>query len=333
MSDGQEPIVFINIGWMKFYQGETEDDPLIAKNFGYFKNHEEGQAPPGHEPWNFLNVDGEVIGYIPKSPGVEINNLGAKPSQTEIDGVLVVFVAKDPTDGNLKVVGWYKNATVNRGPCFKRTFDGLLVDSAIKANAADAFVVPTSRRREIVPTAKRGKNIEKRGGVGQSSIWYAHDRPDVIKSVRKFIAGFEAKTTQTKSRGRKGSPRNPDPETRKAVENFAMNLAMKYFEHTVDVSSECKGWDIEAMEGAQTLFVEVKGLSGKEVNFQLTPNEYSMMQDHRDKYCLFVVTGALTKSPVVRIFRYEHHVRSWRWQTATGEPLKLKEMTGAVGTC
>ena len=57
--------------------------------------------------------------------------------------------------------------------------------------------------------------------------------------------------------------------------------------------------------------IEVKGLSGQNVCVELTPNEFAKMQEHQDRYILFVVTGALTQSRTGRVFRYDAQRAAW----------------------
>ena len=114
-----------------------------------------------------------------------------------------------------------------------------------------------------------------------------------------------------------------------------MEMAMAYFDNTVDVSKLCKGWDIEGTCSRGTLFIEVKGLSGPGIAIELTPNEYEKMRLNKERYVVFVVTRALTHSRQGRSFRYikddgsEHGL----WQTAQGETLSLEPRTGARGSC
>ncbi|MAB15399.1 DUF3883 domain-containing protein [Parvibaculum sp.] len=325
-----EPIIFVNIGWMKKYEGESLDDPLEPGNFGHFKSRGTGK-PVGHEQWNFKSDRGWVYGYVPRSSGVNIGKLGALPGEKEIQGVLVVFIARDPRANQLKVVGWYRNATVKRSAEFSHKVGGNLVETTIIAKSADCFVLPVSDRDIVVPTAKKEK-----GGVGQSPIWYAGSHPELISRVRKLIDGVTSRGRRPSSVGNspngKSAPRNLDPESRLKVEKVAMKMAMEYFDNSLDVSKECKGWDIEADGLGGRIFVEVKGLSGSFVNFELTPNEYNQMKRHTRKYILFVVTNALSAAVRAHIFRYTlGKNKSGVWESEEGTILSLNERTGARG--
>lgn len=140
-----EPLVFINIGWMKRYQGPSPTDELEPGNFGYFKKNKSRKAV-GHEQWNFVERDGWVYGYVPRSSGINITRLGANKDQDELEGVLVIFVARDPAAQELKVVGWYRNATVSRSIKFSRRFERVEVETPIAALASGSYVLPVARR-------------------------------------------------------------------------------------------------------------------------------------------------------------------------------------------
>ena len=111
----------------------------------------------------------------------------------------------------------------------------------------------------------------------------------------------------------------------------AMDMALAYFDKARDVSKECKGWDIEALDARGVIYIEVKGLSGPSVNVELTPNEYLKMGEHKDRYVLFVVTSALTQSRRGRAFRWQQAPTSGLdiWSTAQGEVIKIEPLTGA----
>lgn len=319
------PIIFINIGWMKKYLGPSEDDPLIADNFAYFKHYKNKKAV-GHEQWNFLGKDNRVIGYVPRSSNINIRRLGAKPGQDKIEGVLVVFISRDPVVQKLKVVGWYKDAIVTRTAGFKRRFGRTTIEAPISAKHSNAYLLPVAKRTITVPTAKKSP-----GGVGQSPVWYAERHPALVKQVRDLVDGREPSTKNQIPP--KKPPRNRDPKNRSAVEKFAMDWAMRYFDDAVDVSLQCKGWDIEARSNSETIYIEVKGISAPHVNFELTPNEYNKMREHREKYFLFVVTGALSRKAKARIFRYQGFEQCDVWMSEEGEELVFTERTGAWVKC
>lgn len=314
-------VVFVNIAWMREYKGETAADPVHRGNFKHLKD----RSAVAHEQWNFRSKYGRVYGYVPKSIGINITRLGASPRDAQLDGVVVAFIARDPHTRQLKVVGWYENATVARKAVFGVRFSRTEVTTPVIANQSDAHLLPVIERDIIVPTAQR-----EPGGVGQSPVWYAKNHPQIVQQVLQRVRGETAgrRRKRNKSAGSRGSraPRNPDLATRLAVERVAMERAERYFGNTEDVSRACLGWDLEARVGDRKYLIEAKGLSGSKINFELTPNELTQMRAHKSDYILFVVTSALTKNPLSTIFRY--HVSGKNkgcWVSECGKKLVLKE--------
>jgi hypothetical protein len=315
------PILFVNVGWMRSYAGRSANDPIVADNFGYFTI--EGHLPSdAHEQWNFADTAGMVYGYVPRSSTIRIERLGAEPGADYVDGVLVVFMSRDPAESVLKVVGWYRNARVHRHEAYGHKRANLTVGASLRAKTTEAKVLPVADRRLVIPTARTS-----RGGVGQSPIWYAAEHPDVVESVRALVDGFAVvkRTKQELPRG--GRAWQPDPEMRRKVEAASMNLAMRYFDKAEDVSRHARGWDIEAVDHLGKLLIEVKGLSGRMQAVELTPNEYKMMRKFCGRYVLFVVPHALTKRPRALVFRYSTSKSAW--MTATGDSLALAEVIAA----
>jgi len=321
----KEPILFVNIGWMKEYKGDRPSDRLNAQNFGYFKKQGVAESE-GHEQWNFKPHNGTVYGYVPRSSGINITRLGASSTEDRIEGVLVVFIARDAAVKELKVVGWYRDATVCRSAIFKRTHERLQVEAPIMSRQWNILPVADRDHRALIPTAQREK-----GGVGQSPVWYAESHPDVVDRVRSLVQSVEKrKARRNQNQFSKRVPRNMDPESTVAVELAAMRLAMAHFEGTEDVSKKCRGWDIEATGSDGVLYIEVKGLSGGNVVVELTPNEYEKMTKHRHRYVLFVVTNALSKRPMARTFRFDpSHGTLGNWLSDISEVLELTPRTGA----
>jgi Domain of unknown function (DUF3883) len=319
------PILFVNIGWMKYYQGPSLDDPLNPGNFGYFKQKADRRHPlVGHEQWNFREQSGAMYGYVPREPGINLVRLGADRSADCVDGVLVVFMARDPVEKTLKVIGWYRDATVCRSARFVRHYGKTQVGAMITARADNCHRLSVADRNLKIPTAKKAP-----GGVGQSPVWYADLHPHIVQRVWALVEN-QSKFKPNRSLLSGGSPRNPDPERRLQVELRAMNMAMDYFDHTNDVSQLKLGWDIEATSDSGRVFIEVKGISGNEPIFELTPNEYKRMFEHRERYLLFVVTSALSHTPYVRIFRCRTSgPDAPAWVSEQGETLKVEPRTGA----
>lgn len=126
-------------------------------------------------------------------------------------------------------------------------------------------------------------------------------------------------------------PYQPDPRKRKAVEEAAVQETMRYFRelgYTIrDRQRENVGWDIEVVKDSEVLFIEVKGVSESDLAIELTPNEYSHMQRHTDRYVLSVLTDALRDTRSLSLFRCSGGPAEWR--DANGRRLLIMELTGA----
>jgi hypothetical protein len=138
-----ERMLFLNVAWMKDYKGKTTSDNMQGGG-SYVK-----EFKMGSEMFNFLNEDGYAYGYVqPAKLGdtIDIWRIGAKhEASTSVDGVLVIWVAKHPTEGGTRIVGWYKNATIyyteqEPPPDAKRTYEGEQLSYRVKGElpAAEA---------------------------------------------------------------------------------------------------------------------------------------------------------------------------------------------------
>lgn len=154
--------------WMNVYRGVTDDDPDPDLSEG--------------ECWNFLEMpDGYCYGYaeIRDFGNLNINKLGARDQDTKINGVLVVFAAKNPDDDRFVVVGWYTNATV-----FRETFrigdlglcrpgrDGDVINAWVRFKTNDATLISADDRRFRMPRANDPEPNGGFGGIGQTGVWY-----------------------------------------------------------------------------------------------------------------------------------------------------------------
>lgn len=71
----------------------------------------------GHEQFNFDNVFGKYFGYCPPKNGIDISKLGAKPKDSSISGITVVYTQKVPNSTcEREIVGFALNATIYRYP-------------------------------------------------------------------------------------------------------------------------------------------------------------------------------------------------------------------------
>jgi hypothetical protein len=324
------PIIYFNIGWMKHYAGASPDDPTIGGH-GWLVDHKHGL-----ECFNYLPTKaGSVEGYRP--PGardkVNIGRLGAKPSDDTIDGVLVVWLAREPGSGKTLVVGWYRDATVYRearsGQFHLKDMDSEYSVTALKE---DAVLVPVGARSFQVPSSRTTPGE----GFGQKPTWYG--TPAMNDRVWAYVNGWNlAKNQAAKA---KHPPRNTDPELRRKVEKAAVRHAWNYYEAKYgkgcveSVEPYGRGWDLEVRSGEVEWLVEVKGLLNSSLTCELTPNEYEKMHsaDYRTRYVVYVVNNALAEEPEVPV----PSVFTWkddkRWQTEDGRELQITEKVGALLT-
>lgn len=182
-------LIFLNVGWMKRYQGLDNDQILgggrFVEDFRY-----------GHEIYNFLPWQRSLYGYV-ETPSINIDRLDARPGANSVSGVTAVWIARNPFRGGTYIVGWYENATVYR-QARRATFaedrrideyitrDIRAVDEDINtythydvsAAEEDCYLVPSGERDFSVP---RGS-----GGIGQRNIWYA-DTPGMAGFRRRVL--------------------------------------------------------------------------------------------------------------------------------------------------
>ncbi|SFE10180.1 DUF3883 domain-containing protein [Methylobacterium sp. 13MFTsu3.1M2] len=324
------PMVFVNIGWMKNYAGATADDQPVGGH-GYLKD-----GNIGHEVFNFKPLRDSVYGYVPRAARINLKNLGGATSDESIAPVTVVWIARNPSNKKTYIVGWYKNATVFRNnDHIKLTRErGFDVVYQITAPADDATLLSVDRRQFIIPTEKA------EGNLGQSPVWYG-GKDEFRARVAAYIAAGGV-FTATKKGGSKGPKRQTDPELRKQIELAAVRHATAYYEsidggsQVVDsVEKDGVGWDLNVTAPTGALLkVEVKGLSGRDLVVELTPNEYKKMKslEHRAQYVVYVVTEALTTSARSHVFRHNAEASKGGklvWATLDGRMLEIVEIMAA----
>lgn len=320
-----EMLVYVNHAWMTHYRGPKGDK--AEGNFGFLKTND-----IAHESWNFEPIKGKVYGYVPRSAEIKISRLGAQKGDAAIEGVTIVWIARNPRTKKTVIVGWYRNARIYRDAEHRRLkrSSGFDVGYQIEAPAADAVLLSIDARSYVIPTAK------KTGNLGQSPVWYGKGEA-FNKDVAEYISGGGRRAKRPAK-----SPRQTDPELRRKVEQAAINHAIAYFEsqeggaHRVEsVEKDGFGWDLEAFaDDGGFLKVEVKGLSGKDLVVELTPNEYLKMRspEHRADYIIYVVPEALLPKPNAYIFRHDAILSKGNdlvWITDDGQRLKIEPIVAA----
>ena len=163
---------------MENYQG-LEDDS-IADGGLYVQQYNDGSETDNYPPCeirNFESYEGYMYGFVRviKEGSIRIERLGASRKDKSTENVLVVWVAKSPSNGTV-IVGWFKNATVYRDCQLPPEGSGRKREGRqewgyrVSAKEEDCRLLPTERRVFRVP--RGGK-----GAMGQSNVWYA-DQPE-----------------------------------------------------------------------------------------------------------------------------------------------------------
>jgi hypothetical protein len=92
------------------------------------------------------------------------------------------------------------------------------------------------------------------------------------------------------------------------------------------VERDYVGWDLEAERDSVVLKIEVKGLSGNVVVFDVTPNEYIKMQQEAN-YRICVVNSVLSTNKILRVFSF--NPISSAWEDEEGRQLIINEIISA----
>ena len=181
-------IIFLNTGWMKNYQGLEDDSITDGGSFVQQYNNGETDDYPPCEIRNFQPYEGYMYGFVRVGGSINIERLGASRRDNSIDGVLVIWVAKSPSDGTV-IVGWFKKAIVYRdcqlppeGSDRKREGRREWGHRVIEKKE-DCRLLPIEHRILSVPRGRKG-------AMGQSNVWYA-DKPEnnaFRQRVQEFIA-------------------------------------------------------------------------------------------------------------------------------------------------
>lgn len=190
-------LVFLNIGWMKYYMGLDGDS---IRGGGSFVS----KYKYGHEMFNFMPFEGMMYGFVEVRSTASIDitkNFGAQPGAPSISNILAIWVARNPDQGRTYIVGWYDNATVFRRRQIPTSGETRKINEyitpQIKARPEDVgkyanyFVTAHEDDCHLVPPSKRTFKIPRsKGGMGRPNIWYADKakmadfRNEVINYIR-----------------------------------------------------------------------------------------------------------------------------------------------------
>lgn len=300
-------VMWVKFGWSEYYRGGPVD--------GNFRWLNEGDGE-GHEAFNFMpGPDGVYYCYVPPH-----GRSSASPSSSDPHGWTVICLAKFPSQKGVHVVGWYEDATLigeqvprpeyKAGVGFRRDVQGGKFSYAIKADKA-FFVSPEDRTAPFShPSVKQAKFSYLVGpGI---------ERTDAKDEVLEIL---EAELIRLKPLAIvQPNPANaPDalednidplgrfgtPEHRRTVELAAEQAAAVELERlgyrVVRRSDEKIGYDLQAIPNGtgNELYVEVKGTSGTDRRFYMTPKEREFMAT--DGWRFAMVTDVLG-NPTVKFF-------------------------------
>ena len=332
-------ILFCRIGWMEKYRSQTEGD-YIQGGGSYVEDN-----GMGHEICNFApDEHGFLYGYVqPTSETIKLKRLDESADNISISGVTVVWVATHRTNSEsegMKIVGWYRNATVfskfqqlKPVPAIQK--ENNLSRYIIKAPEDQAVLLPIDARVRTVPRAQ-----EQKGFFGQSNIWYADNKD---KNVQKFVKDVIRYINEYENIKPSGAQKNKrthiqDQAKKVKVEQVAIETVATHFQqlgyevHSVE-KDNC-GWDLEANVGKTRLRIEVKGLSGENFSIGLTPNEYKAFEQKAQDYRLAVVTNALNQ-PKLFVCRFSLETNSWVVELNEGDSiiLNIEPKTSAIISC
>lgn len=300
-------VMWVKFGWSEYYRGGQVDG-----NFRWLRE----DAGEGHEAFNFLpGPDDRYYCYVPPH-----GPHSASPSSSDPDGWTVVCLAKFPQQKGVHVVGWYENATLmgrevprpeyKSGIGFRRDLQGATFSYSIKADSA-FFVPPEARTKPFSHSSVKQAKFSYLAGP---EIDRTPAKAEVLETLESELARLRPLAI-----AQPNSANAPDelednidplgrfgtPEHRRAVELAAERAATLTLEQmgydVIRRSDEKIGYDLQAISkrGGSELYVEVKGTSGEDRRFYMTPKEREFAPT--DGWRLAMVTDALGK-PDVRFF-------------------------------
>lgn len=280
-------VLFVRIGWMTYYTGSQEGDEKPVGGDKYNKTN------IGQEAFNFRNVDGRLYGYFENNCSFAANLTRIDPSvpgAESLDGVTVVFVARRKDYGQV-IVGWYRDATVFLH-LQQATEDMQRGDYrySVTTKSTDAVLLPSINRVHKMPSGK--------GTMGRANVVYAHDikgnpvalpwMEESLRYIRDYDGGnlLEAPDEdfcqevevllEDHRAAQSGQGFRSTPELRKAIEDYSVNKAIKYFEsrdYSVENVGKTRSYDLHCRRNGEELRVEVKGTQSGGQSVILTPNE------------------------------------------------------------
>lgn len=99
---------------MNFYKGPKND--IIANG---------GRNDDKFEVYNFMPHQDMYLGFVEPMGTIHVERLGAAKADEYVDDVLVVWLATSPDEGGMRIVGWYRDATVYSYRARVCTYEGV----------------------------------------------------------------------------------------------------------------------------------------------------------------------------------------------------------------
>lgn len=170
-------LIICNIGYMKYYNGVTEEDGFQGGGGKYTIENNDGG-----EKYNFCpREDGKIYGFVETNYTDQENHLGEAAFAKNIiiekinpifkdkdtaEDVRVVFISKGPNNDKNVVVGWYENATVYR---VRQEFEGAFGYNIV-CDVENAHLLVEEDRTFKYPK----KNDDGTFNFGQSNVSYPY---------------------------------------------------------------------------------------------------------------------------------------------------------------
>lgn len=298
--DGNK-VLLVKTGWCERYEGlglPSLSDPSRADDpVGRYEHLLAGES--GHEAFNFRRApDGRFYGYFRAHDGnVNISRIDRSANGGEVKGVTIIWISRPWNSNGLRVVGWYRNATV----LAETVFDGgpwnhpLYADEdnpegkgayVCHAPADDVVRLPPEVRADwVLPNSvrsqlRRTQVLQPHTPTGEPASWVSLI-DDLLERIESFSSWpptpREGENDKETTDAFHGQGMMSDPEKRRFVERIAMEHAKRHFRSkgftVVDVSRN-RSFDLECRHGGQKLHVEVKGTGGDGSAIILTEREF-----------------------------------------------------------
>ncbi len=278
-----------NIGWCKEYQGDR-----VHGNHRFIRR----TKGDGSERWNFKRYrDGKVRGYF---RGIGKTHALPNLPDNARGRWIIVFYASDPADRLLKVVGYYRSASIL--PEWEERPEQVKVRT-LNENHCYCVVVPA----KLTKLFAEGSRPLFGRTLGQVGFVYLTDpetgrvkrnRRALYKRLSTLVSGRFVTPKSGSHSINQRSPITVDPQHRKAVEKASMAFVKKQLRreryNVENVSHKNLGYDLKASRGADILYIEVKGTGGTELRFIITSNEVGFMEKDPSSR-VAIVTSALSQ--------------------------------------